>query len=114
IAETMALFWPEATVSQIQTSINLMCIAKKLLVAPNPIKRTIVNAVCQISPQDMKGQMILPNPNPGCRHISIALYELFPEAVESASSKINEFENAVLYGTELSDDFHGNFSNRYN
>lgn len=113
IAQTMSLFWPDATVEQIQTSINLMYLIKKMIVAPDSVRRTIVDTIAHISYEEMKGHMIMPEPNPKCRHISEELYAMFPEAVTIACSRVNEFENAIMYNTPLSDDFHGNFSNRY-
>lgn len=108
---SVAAFYPNIPAHKIHTALLHMKLFKRLFVAPGVIKRNIIDSLFKatLHYDRFNGHMIMPQANNKCRHCSKRLYEMLLEAVPLANNLIEEFEEGLIKGTLLPDNFHGNF-----
>lgn len=115
VAVSMTPFYPQLTTDEINHSLCMMRYIKKLFVAPNKMKRTILTIFMKATfhYKRLKGHVITPYPNPKCRAQSVILYNKLKEAAGEAATLINNFMNSTLNGAVLSGKFHRDFNGNY-
>lgn len=110
-ANSISPFYPELSLKNIHNAMRHMRFTKRLFFAPHILKRTIIDTLMRstFNYKFFKGHMIFPNANKKCRPCIAKLYMEFMNTVPFARDMIEEFEESLLKGIPLSDNFHGDF-----
>ena len=90
----IAPFFPQVTKKQIKLTLQSMKFFLDILVAPNGMKRNLINGVLKISGNYEKLHTLLMNiePNPKCAISNQRLMELYKESIPLAISLIQNFD----------------------
>ena len=102
-AAVIAPFFPQLTAAQVRRSIASMVRFNRLLVAPQPAKRTLVCGAMLLSGhyRSLRAHMISRRANPLCRASNKRLYALYREARLQACDLLEEYDSAVVSGAPL-------------
>lgn len=115
VASCMAPFYPQLNQKEIYHSLCMMRYMKKLFVASGRIKRNLLIFAMKFTLhyRQLKGHIIMPNPNLKCRAKTEFLFSQFINSADDAVELINNFSNAAFHDSILSGKFHRDFNGNY-
>lgn len=114
VAIAMDSLYHYVSLEDIYHSLHMMKKVKKIFVAPNCLKRSLLDLSMHATfhYKQLKGHVIFPNVNMQCRKESEILCNILYNSVDDAVNLINDFTISTLSGsilpTEFLRDFNGN------
>lgn len=114
-ANVIQAFYPEVTTEQVQSALNGMITVHNLFLAPNPMKRNLLNLALKLvgKYEGMHGLIMNYEENMACHETTVKLLKLYPEAKKRAGRLFAEYDAFLAHEGELGADFDKDFETDY-
>ena len=115
VAIAMDSLYNYVSLEDIYHSLHMMKKVKKIFVAPNCLKRSLLDLSMHATfhYKQLKGHVIFPNANMQCRRESEILCNILYNSVDDAVNLINDFTISTLSGNILPAEFHRDFNGNH-